>query len=408
MIRLSLIAAEIVQLHRSPVVRPGAPPVIAPAGWGPDAEAAAVEQFAAALRAASPELFEGLLRLAARFRLRPAPATLEPGLRHFVEHWAAHPEVFYLPEEWAEGAAVEGTLRALLGERLAADPALADPLGDDWWETLLTTPVQLRTVLDDVLVSAAVVGMADEERPGFVEQMLLGARTAPRPEEAFRHVTAVLWRRSPPTAAEARRLCHLLPEQVTFGRNAFPALATALLAEPVTDADFEAAYALTQERPAWQPSPAVRARLRHERDIRYVLLHVVRAAADPVPIAEVLARIPEHTRHSHRGRLFDAMLKAPEAAKVLAVLTAAPELREPFAAHLSEPRQPAHVAIAFVLGHREPVDAFLRHASDARLHAVTGQVSRLGEPWPQQWADALRAARGRGPVGRFLRRGGHL
>ena len=407
-IRLSLIAAEILQLHRSPVVRPGHPPVIAPAGWGGDAEAAAVEQVAEAMRAAAPELFEGLLRLAARVRLRPPAATSEPGLRHFVEHWAAHPEVFYLSEEWAGGDEVEGALRTLLGGRLAADPALADPLGDDWWETLLTTPVQLRTALDDVLVSAAVVGMADEERPGFVEQMLLGARTAARPDEAFRHVTAVLWRRTPPTAAEARHLCHLLPEQVTFGRDAFPALATALLAEPVTDADFEAAYALTQERPAWQPSPAVRARLRHERDIRYVLLHVVKASADPVPIAEVLARVPEHTRHSHRERLLDAMLKAPEAAKVLALLTAAPELREPFAARLSEPRQPAHVAVAFVIGDRGPVEAFLRHASDARLHPVTEQLSRLDAPWPQQWAAALRAVRGRGPVGRFLRRGGHL
>ena len=425
-VRLHLLRAELREIDRQSQVRPEALPSIGPAGWDERAEGAAVDLLVHALRAAAPERFEVLLRLAARFGVRPPLPLLEPGLESFIDHWATHPGHYYDPDLWADGDGVEERLRALLGRWLEDRPELHDQFGDAWWEALVTEPMWLRTPLDEALTSAAVRGMTDDERPALVKQVLRDARAESDPVAALEHATAVLWRRSPPTPDEVRRLCLLLPPGTAFGADYFPELSRGLLAARVTDEDFEAAYVLTQEE-AWQPRPSVRTALEHERNVRYVRVQLVKEAVTPGRLFDFLSRVPLPTLRSHHRRLLDAMLQAPLAAAVLAVLNAAPELGDAFAGRIArrvaeQSWQPAHMAMAYVLS-REPlpdfsagadelildslrksVADFLIRTSASRLEQVELQIATLGEPWPARWAATVQDVR-RGRISRMLRWG---
>jgi len=422
-VRLHLLRAELREIGRQPQVRPEGLPVIGPAGWAERDEGAAVDLLVHALRAAAPELFEVLLRLAARFGVRPPLPLLEPGLERFIEHWAAHPGLYYDPDLWADGDGVEERLRALLGRWLEDRPELHDQFGDAWWEALVTEPMWLQTPLDEALASAAVLAMSDDERSGLVKQVLRDARAEPDPVAALEHAAAVLWRRSPPNPDEVRRLCQLRPPGMALGPDYFPELSRGLLAAKVSDEDFEAAYVLSQEE-AWQPRPMVQSALEHERNVRYVRVQLLKEAVTPGRLFEFLSRVPPPTLRSHHRRLLDAMLEAPLAAAVLAVLNAAPELGDAFAARIARrvaerSWQPAHMAMAYVLS-REPlpdfsaavdeqildslrksVADFLVRTSASRLEQVEHQVDTLGEPWPVRWAATVQDVR-RGRISRML------
>jgi hypothetical protein len=427
-VRLHLLRAELREAGRRPAVRPPPLPVIDPEGWDEAAESVAVDLLVEALRNAPPERFELLLQLAARFRVEPPLPLLEPGLERFVAYWARHPGSYYEPERWADGDGVEDRLRALLGRRLADRPALYDELGDDWWEVLLTEPMHLRTPLDDALVSAAVAKLDAGERPAFVAQLLRDERMRPDPGAALEHAAAVLWRRSAPTPDEARLLCRLRPKDLTFGPGYFPRLSTGLTGPQVSDDDFEAAYVLIEEE-AWQARGVVREAVEHERNIRYVRVQLAKKVLAPERLFEFMSRVPLPTLRSHYKRLLDAMVQAPVAAAVLAVLTAGPELGEGFAARIArivsdseKPWQPAHMALAYVCSHeplppfavavdeqildtlRKSVNEFLVRSSSSRLEQVEQQIDALGEPWPANWQSTVRSVRG-GRLGRMLRRG---
>ncbi|GAA0469586.1 hypothetical protein Ade02nite_32570 [Paractinoplanes deccanensis] len=421
-VRLALLRAEIREAAQSDAVRTERLHPVA-------AEHGGTDVLADAMRHAEPEVFERLLRLAARFRLSPAHGSLAPGLDRFIAYWAASPQRDYRSELWADGAAVEARLRQLLLRRLSGEQADADRLGDTWWGSLLTQPADLDTELDRAIVSAAMLGLDDEQRADFVEAMLLEAKGRPDPGPALARLAAVLWRRTSPTPSEARRLVSLMPKDATLGPELFPVLQDELLDPKVDNDHFRAAYALTEERPVWQPPATVRRRITDERNIRYVMVQLEKERVDPGRLASVMRRVPDQTIWVHGSRLLDAMIKAPVAAAALAVFAEAPGLRWAYTERItreviSETWSPAHMAAAFVLHQTaDPEDLtatwaerqvlerlgkaltdFLTRTSSSRLDAVSRQIELLDEPWPANWVKYLRSIRPRGAIGRIVRR----
>jgi GTPase-associated protein 1, C-terminal domain/GTPase-associated protein 1, N-terminal domain type 2/GTPase-associated protein 1, middle domain len=427
-VRLGLLRAEMHELTTASVVPPDRLEPLGEPLWGEAAQVEATDLLADAMRDASPQHFELLLRLCHRFRLRPAQPLLEPGLQRFVEWWSLHPERHYNPDAWADGHEVEGKLRVLLNRRMGDDPTHpeAEHLADRWWVTLLTQPADLRTPLDRAVVSAAMRELDDKHRAGFVRSMFDEARAAADPAAAFRELTATLWRREAPTMAESQRLAVLLPKGLVFDAGFFPTLADGLRAERITDRHFQAAWTLFQEKKIWQPEQQLCTRLRHEADIRYVIGKVRKGSADSDELALIMRRIPAPTLQSHRKQLLDALQRGPLVADTLAVLEATPGLQVWYTQRvggliLSGTWQPRHMAMVFVLERlpqayptphdlplrkrlKKVLDDFVIRASDGRFGEVDRQIGQLDDPWPSEWARYLRSLRPRGSVGRIIRR----
>jgi len=419
-VRLALLRTEIQATERVSERSPRPLPPVEPPAWDEEAETAAVDLLAEAMRTAPRARFERLLRLAARFDVVPPHPLLEPGLQRFIEDWAQHPERDYDLDAWVGSPEIEEKLRVLLGRRLAAEPSAAERLGDAWWGSLLTEPNELTTPLDQAIVAAAVAALDGAHRAGFVEEMLKAAKQFTDPGVGIRVTAEVLWQRSSPTPAEAQRIVALAPDGLELGAEYFPRLSAALLEEPVKDADFEAAFALTGgDRRLWLPATQIMEQIVAERNLRFVMHWVCRTKLNPTEIADVTRRIPAKTLHTYRKRLLDAMMKAPLAAAALAVLESAPQLRPAFTRRISraliiEPWNPAYMAAAFVLDAMPPsphntaadeqvlahlektLSDFLVRTSGGRLGEVGSQIEELEEPWPTRWVAYLRSTRPRG------------
>jgi hypothetical protein len=428
-VRLSLLRAEIREVTGQGRVRTGLLPRLAAPIWDETAEAAATDLFYELMRQAPPDRFELLLRLARRFGVGLARFPPEPGLQRFVEHWAQHPELEYDTGAWADGDEIEEKLRTLLNRRLGADPdpVVAQQLGDAWWRALLTQPADLLTPLDRAIVSAAMTELEDEPRAGFVRAMLESTRQDPEPLAAFRRLAGTLWLREAPTILEARRLAALMPKRLVFGSSFFPTLSAGLLRAKVDDRHFRAAYVLAEDRKVWQPIPSVQARIDQEAGVRFVIVQLAKEVPDSRRIGEVMRRVAAPTVLSHHRKLLDAMVRAPLAAAVLAVLEAAPQLLVPYTRQVtlevtSEIWHPAQMTMAFVVSEMGPgvgadeadgqvlerlnraLTDFLVRASGSRLEEVGHQIQRLDDPWPEKWTKYLRSVRPRGAIGRIIRR----
>ncbi|MEV4346690.1 GTPase-associated protein 1-related protein [Actinoplanes sp. NPDC049596] len=438
-VRLALLRAELRETGQTHAVRTEKLPAVDPRVWDREAERTAAGLLAEAMCRAEPEVFERLLRLAARFRLAPAHNLLDPGLERFIAFWAANPQADYRSELWADGVEVERKLRRLLLRRVTGDPVETDRLGDLWWESLLTQPADLDTEFDRAIVSAAMLSLDARQRSDFVEEMLLEARNGPDPGPALGRLAVVLWRRTAPTAAEARRLVSLMPPNFILGPGHFPILADAMREPKVAEEHFQAADALTGEPPAWQPAEPVRRSIADERAIRQVMDLLDRESAPPRRLTALMRRIPGRVVLRHAGALLDAMVRAPVAAARLAVLTETLELRWAYAERITrellyEEWRAVNLATAFilqqtnamedryypdrrehVLSHPQravlaelgrAVTDFARRASGSRLEAVNKQIDLLPDPWPADWAKYIRDVRPRGAIGRIVRRDG--
>jgi hypothetical protein len=136
-VRLALIDAEVRQALTMRSVPPGvvdAPPT---GTWGREEETAAVGMIVAALRSASPDQFDAVLRVAGRFGIRVPTAELGPALRAFAGHWADHPEWLHEPDLWPCRDEIVDLLRDELTTRLARYPSQANEIGDTWWPILI-------------------------------------------------------------------------------------------------------------------------------------------------------------------------------------------------------------------------------------------------------------------------------
>ncbi|GLY04326.1 MULTISPECIES: GTPase-associated protein 1-related protein [Actinoplanes] len=408
-VRLELLQAEIQGLRDGRPVSPGELSPLAEGAW--DA-ADAAEMLAEEMHQAEPDRCEALLRLAFRFGVAPALAMSEPGLQRFIEHWAARPDAKFNPDEWAGGDVVEERLRALLNRRLVDDtaPGSAELFGDQWWDTLLTDQVGLGIPLDQALVSAGMLHLDDEGRAGLFRTRLQAAVQEEPPGPAFERLAEVLWRRVVPTMAEARRLAVVQPRNLVYGPRYFPLLSTALLAGPVDDRAFQAAYILAESSRIWDPGQRVAAVLADESNVRFVIVQLEKGSTDANRVAEVMRQVPGHTLDAHLDRLLVAMVECPYAPTTMAVLDAAPELRGEYTRTVgggldSEVWRPAQVAMAFVVCESPFPDAsaadvqvldfvrsrlrdFLTRTSALRLREVSEQILLLGEPWPARWAVA--------------------
>lgn len=430
-VRLALLRAEIETGGPPPdrrADRPARPlPPIDRAHWNADAETAATDLLADAMRVAPPDRFERLLRLAKRFGVAPPHPLLEPGLQRFIEHWAQHPEVDHDPRAWAGADEIKDKLRVLLARRLDDDPDVADDLGADWWETLLNRPNGLTTALDQALVAAAMAGFDAEPRATFVGEMLTAAAGAAEPLDAIQHTVDVLWRRTVPNLPETNKLVKMAPPELELGAEVFPALTGALFEEPVPNAIFDVAYLLAERRRIWLPPAAVRERIAVETSLRFVLARIGRTEVDPHDFADAMHRIPASTVEHNRKALVQAVMRAPLAASALAVVEAAPALRPAYTrrisrALLTEQWQPQYMAAAYVLNEMPPsqynketdyqvltqldktVVEFVERGSSGRLEEVNRQIAELDEPWRVKWATYLRTVRPRGAIGRFIPR----
>ncbi|MEV6302266.1 GTPase-associated protein 1-related protein [Actinoplanes sp. NPDC051861] len=420
-VRLALLRSEIRELTDGGTVRPGTLAEIEDSAWRPDAS----DRLADAMRMAPPEPFEALLRLSARFGVAPQQTMLEPGLQSFVEHWLQHPELNYYSGDWAGGDEVEHKLKVLLNRRVEDDPKAADRLADLWCDTLVDGATGLATRLDEVLVSAGMRILEEDDRFRFVRDMLQAARDAPEPIATFEFVTAVLWRREPPTETEAERLLGLLPEGARFGPEHFPALSARLLVQRVEDEHFLAARVLAGSR-AWTPPAPVMRALMHEGTMRDVLDELARAKVDPTELTKLVRRVPQHTLDNHRSELLEAMVSAKVAAAALAVLEETPDLQRDYQRKLvskvARPKwHPAQMAMVFVLHLLPPppdsresdeqamdymvqrLQNFLTRGSDARRGEVDSQIELLGGDWPARWDTFTRPGRARRRITWLLR-----
>jgi len=424
-VRLVLLRAELDELRDGNEVEPGRLTPIEPTAWSRPDESAAVDLLATEMSRAEPEVFESLLRLAARFGVSPPHSLLDPGLQRFLEFWAESPRPEYDPELWAGGDEIERKLRRLLERTIVNGRATSEAVGSLWWRSL-TPPVRVANELDRAIVSAAMLQLDERSRGNLVERMMRS--TDP---EVLTDLAGVLWRRAVPTLAEARRLVRQLPPTVVLADEHLPALAEAMLGPEVTDEQFKVAYALAGERGTWQPSPAVRTRIADEANIRYVLVQLTKTGMDPWRLTEAMRDIPPHTVTNNYERLLRAMVRAPMAAAALAVLEVLgdhPDLPADFTTEItrgviSDDWRPAQMALAFVL-HSQPyanpellplgerqvlerlsrtVTAFAVRASASRLEVVNDQIDLLDHPWPARWAEFLRRNRTGGILRRIVR-----
>ncbi|MFR9775146.1 GTPase-associated protein 1-related protein [Micromonospora sp. MS34] len=414
-VRAALIDAERREaLATGRVLAEPAPP--APDGWSGVEEARAVAPLAEALRAARPARFDALLRLCGRFGLRPFVADLRPGVERFVLDWADHPEHPYQPQLWACAEEILRVLRHELGQRLTAEPQIAETLGDQWWDVLLREPMRLEQPLDAAVVAAALRHLPPPQQYDLIEQCLRTALQARHQVAMVNRTAAVIWTGRPVNLAEADLLRRMLPPRAPLDPRIFADLGAAVLGYRADPEYVEAVRALAAHG-LWVVPPEVDRAVQGHLALSAVLDQVLSVRPDVGILNLAAVRVPPPLVDARMPELCEAIVGAPMAAAAFAVLTHAPQLTEACSrklrGELMANSRPAHVALAFVLvnverqsaemaamiqaGTHAELDRQVRvvvaRCSQKRLDEMTTQVDGVGPMWSARWKALVRSTR---------------
>ncbi|WP_262284268.1 GTPase-associated protein 1-related protein [Micromonospora sp. MA102] len=414
-VRAALIDAERREATATGRVLPEpAPPP--PDGWTGEDDGRALDAVTDALRTASPARFDLLLRLCARFRLLPPVGDLRLAVQQFVLDWADHPERPYQPQAWAGADEILRLLRQELGRRLAAEPLIADALGDQWWDVLLREPMRLDEPLDAAVVSAALRHLPPPQQYDLIDQCLHTALEAPHQVAMLNRTAAVIWTGRPISLAEAQMLCRTLPPGTPLDPRIFADLGATVLGYR-SDPEFVEAVRVLVDHGLWIVPPEVGRAVDAHLALAAVLDQVRAVRPDLGMLNLASVRLPPPLVDARLPQLCDALVAAPVAAAAFTVLTHVPRLTEACArklrAELRNNSRPAHVALAFVLvnverqsaemaamiqtGTHADLDRQVRvvvaRCSQKRLDEMTMQVQGVGPMWSTRWETLVRTTR---------------
>jgi hypothetical protein len=424
-VRLALIDAEVRQALTMRSVPPGvvdAPPT---GTWGREEETAAVGMIVAALRSASPDQFDAVLRVAGRFGIRVPTAELGPALRAFAGHWADHPEWLHEPDLWPCRDEIVDLLRDELTTRLARYPSQANEIGDTWWPILIRDSIRLDNDLDDAAASAAMLHLPMADRSVLVRDCLAAAMRSPDPHGQVSRAADVLWRRAAPTADEARVLVEALPDGIRLDPRVFRTLTRRLLMDPKLMADHLVAARHLVAAGLLRPDQTLAQLLVADDALRFLCTWLPPDTRDMTDLntqLRVLRGTPGRLVDVWEERLVEALGVAAPASVVVNVLLALPTLTGRFSQlvvrEIPNNAQHTHVVVGFWLTRPDKLPAavaqelvdpvrgrlgelvrhWLRRVSRSGLTKATDQVSDLGPMWFTLWRDMVGEERGRRAV----------
>jgi hypothetical protein len=419
-VRLALIEAELQEAMSTCLVRPGSVSRLAPDSWGSSEQTSATLLLSDALHTATPAQFNAALRICGRFGIRPAIGELQPGLRRFILDWADHPERPYDPRSWPGHDEIDLLLREEIGSRLSGDPSGDEELGDRWWEILLREPMRIDTILDAVVVSAALRHLPPEQQQDLVVECLQEAADDANPIAAVATTSAVVWAFRSTTPTEARLLCRVLPTGTSLDPQIFAVLASRLTRGYVPSADDLIAGQTLLKHGLWTPSRQVTETIDGHLAMQQVIAQLQKEHPDIAALTLATLKVPLHVVQAKAGDLQDAMLGAPLAAATVRVLEKAPMMTGPLSKQLCREvagnSRPSHIALAFVLVNVKVVSfavagqlsdrtrtdleralrKWLARSSQKRFEEVTAQVGALGPLWSPYWQAIVKDGRRQG------------
>jgi hypothetical protein len=281
--------------------------------YGRRAVSAAAEPEAAQLvtrylRQARGAAFDAVLSVGAQFGVSVPLDSIREATAAFTAYWADNPSAGFDPRAWPRDLPIQDMLTDELSGRLLRRPSDAAVAGDAWWNWLpgwVPEQADITSPLDRVLLSAAMANSDERARLHIIEANLSAGHDASIGGH-YREVAHALWARTPPTMAELRALCHLVPAATDLDPVLFAGLVDRVTGDQPSLPELELCQELARKQ-ILAPDAATARLLGFHHDLKLFESSV--AAADPPPgTYKLLRQAPWSLLTAHTGQLARAML----------------------------------------------------------------------------------------------------
>ncbi|MBE1491923.1 GTPase-associated protein 1-related protein [Plantactinospora soyae] len=420
-VRLALITAEIQRAYRDAEVAGVVLPALPAGTWLPEHQAAAERAVLAALRGAPPAAFDAVLRVASRFELAVRIADIRDEAGRFVDDWAQHRRA-YEPAGWPCGEELDAMLVDGLCEQIARDPARGAGIGDGWWRQRWRGCVNGATPFDQAVLGAAMVHLDPDRRLDLVRLVFRDLPAADDPRRLAGELAEILWARRPATHEELQLLLDTVPRDTVLPHVVCQALCAELLDGKLTEQVVVLGHRLRSKGILRSRNRRVADLLEADYDLYDLIEQIARlsSANSAKSLESRLGAIPGPILLLRVDKVVDALLAADAPHVVRRLLSARPELAEPYVRRLCADlrrggRSPARVRTAFYLGTsphvagadqtecKQAVRHWLGRAGTRRIKPVTELVAQLSPDHLSIWQAWVAETR-RGFPARFLPR----
>jgi hypothetical protein len=210
-----------------------------------NAEQALLDQLQTA---ATPRVFEALLRLGGRFGLEVQIGRVGPALDEFVRDWAASSGRGYDPRYWPPDSAefIEDRIVDELSRQAPRDGRGAKRFAQQWLP-MLRRRLANATDFDDPLwrslLGEAVATSSPPERAQLIGSVLASIRGRPHGDYATGETVSALWTVASPSRDELVTMMNALPASVPLEQRIFDGLSSRLMPRPSVE-DLDLAHEL--------------------------------------------------------------------------------------------------------------------------------------------------------------------
>jgi hypothetical protein len=423
-VRVALIRVELGHAARAATV-PDAVAVRLPDGHWLDLHQAEAEQalLAQLQMAASPAVFDALLRVGHRFGLRVRVGQVGRALADFVRDWAANPGRPYNPKAWAAGDDIEDSLVDLLNDQVPPDRAAAVEFARRWRPQLghRLMAGEFTGPMHQALLSVAMAHGTSAERQRLVDSVLSTVQSGALDDRTRADLVAALWGVVEPSLDELRKVAERVPMGTPLPSGVARTLERRVANLGLELADLTLARTLYDRR-LFNPTPVLGRLLEDDRRLGELCTQLGQPMSDHGfdQLADSLRRCAPGVIAVRSADIVRAMLhlgKPKRVRQMLGLRLVPPELYYgKLIGTLREERIPAHAATALYLSESQStpdkvarrlkmvVVKWIETATEAEIEAALKVAVQVGEQTAIAWQEKVDEVLGKGWFKRLLTR----